>query len=630
MLLAPERATSVLRCLALFSPGSTEALELLKEVATLPDCRVDCFSAAVQVAEAQTSAINVARELASSMSPAELGLALDSNVQCRPGTVISIIADGAPIEIRSKLIRTVGLNLMRDVPAPIVENAEIWEEYCSTPLATSGSDALREMLRALAVIRKVHQFHDRSSTIETLSKLRAVQSILPEEVIRGDLGDFCSRTLNGVEEALAAPYWILHLLVGEVTEDSLQRFAMFYTRNWDDSFVRSAMSVNLDSTDLLDYVKEKWQSDPDQSQAIVKQVLLEFGGLGGFERWCEVEQKLESIWQLVPGGDRRKYFRSTASMLEFEPMRAALSGLIDRFDGDFLDVLLIGGRFYSRFLRHRSAEPEEQIKSILRSPVITNMKWRQIRQIYSAEGVVTHANAARLQVLNFVMDNCLDSTSKSMILGVLSAAVSTNLISGDELRKRLGGISSVAAESMSRLSVWWPQSTAFYATLVPIVAEDSDTPTRRGAAILLVHSGFARSAVLGHTSTTHRFSGFAALQARLAASEDGLIRAAGTATFFARRATGKSAESSLRKLIRASQSNVEEQLIIALYIFDMQMADRWKFWRNVVEPLLSEKLYGDLNPFLAEQMIGLLANVNQSLQPFEEALDLPLGCSDAV
>ncbi|MGH8626172.1 MAG: NACHT domain-containing protein, partial [Gammaproteobacteria bacterium] len=627
-LLAPEHATSILKSLALLNPVSAEALELLRKIAMLATCRVECFGAAVQVAVVQTPAIEIARNLACAMDPAELRGALDTNVWLHPRTVLTTVGNGASNETLSKLIRAVGPHLMQPVPPATVENSETWNEYCTSPSPTSSIEALCDVLHALGVIRTIHMrsYRNSDADAETLEKLEAVQAILPRAAVDGDIDDLIARTLQGAEGAFAAPYWALHLLVGRVSDASLERFHEFYASHWNDPFVRSSMSGGFDGTAILDYIGAKWRADLDESWESIDSVLLEFGGLNGFKRWRELQVNLEGIQYSLLPREGRKNFRSTTSMLEFEPIKEALSGFVDRFDRDLVDILLRGARRARGFAGHRPSETDELLESVTNSRVITNMKRNQIRELCARGNVDARSSEARIQVLDHLVALRSDTRAASLLLSVLGSAVSTGLMSDEQIKQHLADISTLCDKSLMQLGFLWPQSKALYSTLVPIAAQELDTPARRGAAKLLVHSGISRShTMMNQAPMTYRFAGFAGFQAKLALSNDSLIRAAGTATFFVRRSVGRNAEDSLRTLIRACCSDVEERLITALCDYDMQLADRWKTWRNVIEPLLSEELFGGLKPFLTERMSSLLESENQSLQSVEEELNLPLG-----
>jgi hypothetical protein len=479
------------------------------------------------------------------------------------------------------------------------------------------------------------RIHERASRINSfdfdpLERLEGLRSVISGRVLSGDIEAVMDETVGDADPAAAAPYWAVHLLIGDVSPSSLDRFLAFYEQYGADSFVEYFMAGAYDATGILDYVRAYWRAYHASGNKAVRAVLHEFGGFEGYRRWLSLQRAVDEAQFSLPPRERRKTMQSSHELLGIPRVQEVLKNFMATFDEDLLDVLL-STRSNRRFSARQSAELNEIVSSITKSPVLTFVKRTYVsalRNYERADMQSTNALGVVFRHLAGLEHERGNDRTIELLVSVLSYGIKSGSLGTVDIRDQLEGIDAAAQRPDAVLYLWNP-SPRIYSTLVPIAAEPLGSPSRRGAALMLIAAGLGREgASTSYPPPVVRFSGFARMQAEMSASDDSLVRAAAISTFFARRPTSRQAQADLRILIEGCSSRLEERLIMSLCDYSIQFSDQVQPWTKLIESLLSVDLYGDINPFLVERLSQLIESEDQSLGHLEAQLNLPLPVHD--
>jgi hypothetical protein len=166
--------------------------------------------------------------------------------------------------------------------------------------------ALAESVTFLSYVMSVMEElgFDRPVHLDLFAREEAWEDLVPQSIRNGGVQDLMA-SWPGHSEALAAPLWALHLMLGRVSEETISTFESFYLRvatrhPW---VSRLFKHFNLNLTPFMGLLVTALDSGNEARVERMRNLAVRFCGRSGLTAWADLCSSLDDILFEVVGDD---------------------------------------------------------------------------------------------------------------------------------------------------------------------------------------------------------------------------------------------------------------------------------------------------------------------------------------
>lgn len=455
--------------------------------------------------------------------------------------------------------------------------------------------------------------------------------VLPDSVRTGRMEKvFESELLQG-QPLRQSLFWISHLLLGDVTTDSIASYFAFFRANYrQTSMERVFSSFTPEQFPHFDLLRTVVKSRLRSPWKALETVFRRFSGISGRLSWLSIR---ESLMAGEPNSKRmpRQVYNYGVAGISDAARRAAV---VKNFEGRF-KVALADYAFFVRLGRPLSRDQGESldrlIDAVASDGLLTSPRVAWIRRStnYGTFRQVGTRHLTRL--LNVLIDIQCGEINPDLLATVLISGIQSDEVSSEQTRTVLGAIRMPKGKSLLSVPSFWVDHVPAYKQFLEIATEVNGSAIRECARSLLV----SMIDVHQHTQSPDtevppiRFQHFAELHRSLARAPGDSALRSGLALFAVRRPSTEKDWELLGRLILGCQ-NVDSVRIIKC--LEMNNWDEPRFIDRTIlflMEILPTVKFNQAKSILIDDLDVLISKNSQSLANREAALGLPLNVHQA-
>lgn len=439
--------------------------------------------------------------------------------------------------------------------------------------------------------------------------------------LSGDQYEFAARAGISIKDPLLAPFWAVHLWMGDVTKATLRSAVAFLKANSCNEFVASTFRGVHPAIDELGLAIS------DGSVSTKKAVDLQpWYGHIGWSKWADLRDRISLFnrrFHINEIGVRRRGDTEVLQALNSPAYESERLGLLKELPApEWAFITLKDVRQGGPVPAYVLGSIGDQIGIALSNsshPAITHSTLRMLVLFLDRN---VHATSALL-VLQHLANNYRPGYS-GVLCNAVSAAYTCGLIGDPNIVAALTKIGRDADRHWSQSIYVQHQSGALTREMVRFLIDEDNHDLRAGAAVILASA--ARSAAMrGSSITGIRHPGLAKAHRALCSSPDPTFRTAGIALFILRRDWGTSAyATTLTSLFQTCATENEADMLQNLVDYEIQVGMRIDFWRTIFDGLIGIPMFGNLDGLIRDWIRIILQLSDQSIGAEEAALGLPL------
>lgn len=625
--LAPQRLANTLHVITIIDPANEAALDAMQRMMRDPISRAQVMQPLLRVAGTQPDSFPLLKDLTSTLSAEQLGeqLAQLQGVE-EYASVLSIFrramvsTEAQHAVVRSAARQPVALTM--GSPSSTVRNI-----VCVRPEEQSGSQLLLRSVEAVAICRGGAESSRQKIANETIADIfDAYRKALPTMVIAGDGAGFADATGISEDHPLLVHMWILHLLLGDVTSESMQRAIEFFRTNRHDDYVRSAMTGDWHATPIFDYIVSRLSTGDDGTKMVA--VLMKWSGVEGVRRWRTFRNHIygDAAKRRRKASPRQDATDDEGAHVTTEKDQVWHAQLLQEA-GD-LNLLIYAAtdfRIERNALTFALGDASRQVDAVFADSCLTAAKRLAIRQLChlgNSDGVdafeLRGLILRKLLAADISHDDIIDSVLVSCYeVGVLDRALASQTLKC--IGQRPNGISYIVMTPGASTS-------ELYQEMLHFATSAEDAEIRRGAYRVIYGTSFSYTMYYDREHLrSPRFLGLANLHRDLCNSTDREARMAAIGLFSVRKTWPQGASNLIRILFQRCESDDEVLLLSRLIENELQFGKhRLALWKQTLTDLLGYHLYGPLNVEVQDALTRVLQTTNQSIEASQQHLGLPL------
>ncbi|QYN37896.1 hypothetical protein K1T35_12005 [Pseudonocardia sp. DSM 110487] len=485
---------------------------------------------------------------------------------------------------------------------------------------------LRTAHSVVALISSFDSGRRRFSDSEKGDVLDLMRERLHPAILRGTSHEFAKIAgLASISHPLLGPFWMLHLLLGNCTTETITR-ALAYFKEGRTSSVEAVpymLRFRNGLTPVPDYVASRLENN-DDVESIMHSV-SRWCGFSGTRQWADFANHVR---RSVEEGVMRSRRAQRGARHNDESIRGSYNWarrhaeLAERA-GD-IDLLFYALDGYPPGAIELFESHNEFVGALFATPYATEAK-RNLIKFWAARWTDDTGVDLEKDVLKRLIESDLHRTDSNLIRAILvvllgrPAARETGLV---EDGLRLIGQESPRFQ-YAPLASGSRSTTAIFRQLLNYGRSSADENVRRGALRLVRAICFPFA--FERSLKPPRFSGLAEIHRELCKSDDPECRMAGIAMFSIRKNWGSPDLEILRLLFVRCESHLEEDLLVRLMEIDgLGEERRHGLWAAVLTDLLPLRLFGDLSARVRDALVRVLEGSDQSLASAARELSLPL------
>ncbi|MEV0570570.1 hypothetical protein [Dactylosporangium sp. NPDC050588] len=455
--------------------------------------------------------------------------------------------------------------------------------------------------------RRTSRMNPNSTAIDLLAQ----ESNLPAQILAGDFEDL---VLAG-EPLLAAPLWISHLWLGNVTSESIARFVHWYASYTEFRQPGSLLGRFAQSflNPGLDFLISRLEARPDfKLSAEELNVLLKYSGCAGSKHWNTVLAKVRETVLVPPRSVRGMQTGAEERAAVYLEARALNEYNFEPSVAEYIEDAVLG--------QIVSIDPATLLKETLSTMVITNPRLATFSLVTDARSSKAKHYGNKLSLIRY----CLESNrvdSGGVLARTIPGALQAGALTEEEV---LGSLSLIGQQYDQLVPQPTHDSACLDATelqyLIKLLLSPADSMVKRGCAVLMVRCGgaYLTATVLSRP----RFAGFSDQHRALASHVDEECRRAAFSTF-AIRLPSSGVDLELIGSLLASDGS-PSNLLMLRRIVNLSRERMLRPWSNFFTAQLERDLPSPTRAVFVDVLDGLLAEAEQSIGAIEEDLGLPL------
>ncbi|WP_459683596.1 NACHT domain-containing protein [Rhodococcus sp. no. 34] len=623
--LAPERLSNFLYVVSILDPTSRSAVRAIERMIDNPKTREQAARPLFRIAQFQSNTAALVTKFLNVLDPDQLRSAFSVNEG------IHELAQGLATLQRSNVSDEMQYQFLRHAVqlsshgfrgrygrSLVSDNGKDWN--------LDGADLVLRAIKAVFHCTMMTDVRRRRISSEGLTEsLEEIQDTIPGFIIRGDLRDFCRKSGLSEDDSLVAPFWILHLWLGEVTAESIRGALRFFSIKKSDSLVTNMLAIDWSVVPTFDYIRSRLAASVEVNS--LADQMAKWSGLKGFHRWMAFRAEVLSFADSVRRIHRRVTLSTpnepTASM---PPRMMATFSALQEEAGDPHLFFYAAVDIHRRSLAVLSmfGDRHNQISEVMSSGYLTSATHSVVNAISRDSGNDKLSTFETRVTLVAELLELEGANEPDLLNSVLVSCFEFGIPDTDLVERALAKFGQPRA-GIPFISVWTGKSTkSLYELMLTLATKHPDSDVARGACRII--QGTAMVTLFGSASPNPpRFAGLAKMHRALCLDEDPEKRMAAAGLFAIRKNWPDSSVQWIRRLFVACSTEQEVQMLIRLVHMDTQIQEnRVALWTEILTSLLPIDLYGDLTLQVRESLGRLLQTTNQSLQTTQHELGLPL------
>jgi hypothetical protein len=629
--LAPEGLANSLHVMTVIDPNSETMLAAMRRMIENSESRSQVLQPLLRVAGIRPNSLPLVRELMATLGVDRLAeyLAQLQGINEHLHALNVFKQARVPVEQQHQIVRHAARVLRSLIIGSTARASGAW----SGSWDQVGSELLLRMVEAVAFCSRVESPRRKISDEPVSDVWDQYRVRLPRTVIGGDGVGFADAAEVSENDALNAPMWILHLLLGDVTAYSMRRAISFFRTNAHDEYVKSFLVIDWRITPVFDYIASRFSAGGDEDESEMADLLMRWSGAEGGRRWRLFKNHLlrrsakRSRKAAGNLGATTTLRGDHVSLDTPEAQRVEL--LQEAGDPDLLIYATTDTRMRLDALKFVFGDAPSQVEAIFGGSYITSAKEYAIYHLCrlgNSENI--DAFSLRKSILTRLL--ALGRTySREILEDALVACYEVGTLEDGLAVAALRYIGQ-KPRGVQYIPITAGTSTSsLYQKMLHFAARSKDEDVSRGACRVIHGTSFAYSLDRAGLRSP-RFSGLAAMHQELCASSDREARMAAIGLFVIRKSWPQSAGESITMLFRQCESDDEVALLSRLIESEIQFEERlFPVWRQLFTDLLPDRLYGSLNLEVQDALNRVLQTTNQSLEAWQKQLGLPLASAES-
>jgi len=476
------------------------------------------------------------------------------------------------------------------------------------------------------ILHSYLSMHAASVMSRTLESLPAIRENLPAPLKSGNISELVA-DIGPVSPIVELPLWLAHLTMGDVTEETVDKFLIYFRKHRRDPAVaRLIHRLPWEAYFFLDIllteseyrVRPRWEK--------VRRLIVHYGGWRGSDAWealrSEIRRSLVSTGRAEVEA-ARVFGMATISNKRLR--RKILDSMDEPFAEQIADYAMVrrAGPFDFRGAAHAlkgtilSIEREKTINS-LQTLIIRRATLPRSRTGIKDRGVYT-------DLIKCLVDVRPGGIARDLVPRVLACAYAYGPVPDEIARPAL----QVIGETNDTADIMFTTHTGgtnLYEAMLRIADEELDSSVRRGAHLMIQGAALDLhySSYEGVHPRSIRFRNFAQIHRSLARSGDEYARLTSLALFVARVPSAQVDWKLLGDLVRSSCGESETRMLECINMASWDDDKLWACSVDFLQDVIPDISDADIRAILVEWLEALLGKGNQSLRSSEEALGLPL------
>jgi len=525
-------------------------------------------------------------------------------------------------------------DLMRVLVAGLVERDGVAVSPANGPMRVLSDlvsrpwpgDVLQQVPFALAGIRLIRGLtlnerrrQSRMRTTDDVLKRGGIAERIPEGVVKGEIGGCL--TGDEVDCLIAGPMWLMHLLVGDVTVETLATFGEYYRAASRYPSVRRFFELHgrTGMVPVFDVIRARGLAG-----IVATADLVEFAGSRGSDLWSS---KIDEIENIV--GEDAARSRETAGASDMVTMRfsrrvkIAEAAARERFPSDLAEYAV-----RELFPAHRLNSHDLELVQRLRADwLLTRPRIWAIIRLFSNRARLNNSEESDVNLLVEVLDRFGDNLPEYFAALVTAWLANLDEPPGEVLSTTLRRLARLPTDS-GTLDVDLSHAmgpTGVRRLIMMACDSTSDEYVSRGAALIL--SDYAISYNLqdrGERLPQLRFRGLAELHRTIFASSSSVVRDAGLRLFLVRLPSSDADFDLIGNAVTHGSCPDLPRVFAQIVRRSQDYAPTRERWRRLFEHLFSVSLQPAIEAVVGDAFERFLASDDQSLAQRERALGLPM------
>jgi hypothetical protein len=620
--LSVEFVGPVAMALLSISPLDLDAWAALERMAATPTLRVEAVQIFLSAAGPESADRTRLASLTASLKAKEIEqLLLDYSGE----RVIAVIQSLRDSGVSSDLLLA-GLSPLSTRAAYVFGSREHKDFLREQILKPWPTDIFDQAIRCLLIHGYMSRHDELVKAERTQQGFDLSAIVLPDSVRTGRMEKvFESELLQG-QPLRQSLFWIAHLLLGDVTTDSIANYFAFFRANYRQTSMEhvfsSFSSEQFPHFDLLrTVVKSRLRSPWKALEAVFRR----FSGISGRLSWLSIR---ESLMAGEPNSKRmpRQVHNYGVAGISDAARRAAV---VKNFEGRF-KLALADYAFFVRAGRPLSRDQSESLDrligavasdGLLTSPRVV---WIRRSTNYGTFRQVGTRHLTRL--LNVLIDIQCGEINPDLLATVLISGIQNDEVSREQTRTVLEAIRMPKGKSLLSVPSFWVDHVPAYKQFLEIATEVNGSAIRECARSLLVSMIDVHQHMQSPDTGVPpiRFQHFAELHRSLARAPGDSALRSGLALFAVRRPSTEKDWELLGRLILGCQ-NVDSVRVIKCLKMDNwdepRFIDRTILFLMEILPMVK---FDPAKSILIGDLDVLISKSSQSLANREAELGLPL------
>ncbi|MFC6013013.1 NACHT domain-containing protein [Nocardia lasii] len=442
---------------------------------------------------------------------------------------------------------------------------------------------------------------------------------LDEIYLDGDGEKFARLSTISSSDPLMAPFWAVHLWIGDVTTETAQCVIDFLIGNRVDGASISSTRGQRPAFECL------WNIAKKGSSEISRLDLLPWLGNAGWSKWTELSRAIADFnrsvhLQLEKSAD---YSEEDVDLLLRSPEYCAKrADILDELPAiEWALYVMLEPGFGPTSPSYIIGNTEAQLDVILAEAPLTSFRRRALKTLLMFIGRTDQFSSAS-RILSYLVANRSHSDG-GLICDTISILFHHSLPPQSLVDTALCSIgNNPSAYWQSSILVQAPPNS-LAKKLVNMLGRQSSPELKAGAATLL--TAIARSVTYrGPSNAGLEQPRLARIHRDLCSSEVVSLRAAGISLFILRRDWVPEFSIILRSAFLHCNSEIELDILHQLMAFEIQQALHVDILTAVLTDLIDIELYPGLDHLVCDGMRSILQMGDQSIGEEERSLGLPM------